>query len=43
MTYLARVRGTFPNAGGAYEEHAVLMGVVILLLMKLWQLYRKGS
>jgi hypothetical protein len=33
MTYLSRVRGTFPNAGGTYEEHAALMGIVILLLL----------
>lgn len=33
MTYLARVRGSFPNAGGTYEEHTVLMGGVILMLI----------
>lgn len=38
MTYLARVRGTFPNAGGTYLEHAVLTGgVIAMLLIKLWQ------
>lgn len=33
MTYLARVRGSFPNAGGTYQEHAMLMGAVILILI----------
>lgn len=42
MTYLARVRGTFPNAGGTYAEHAALMGVVIgILLWKVIQLVNK--
>jgi len=41
MTYLARVRGTFPNAGGTYAEHVVLMGIVVLLLLiKLFQVFR---
>ena len=44
MTYLARVRGTFPNAGGTFAEHAVLMGIVILLLIvKIVQLARKDT
>lgn len=44
MTYLARVRGTFPNAGGTYAEHAMLMGVVILLLVvKLVLVYKTKS
>jgi len=42
MTYLARVRGTFPNAGGTFAEHAVLIGVVVGLLgWKVVQLIRK--
>ncbi len=43
MTYLARVRGTFPNAGGTYTEHMVLMGIVVtLLLVKLVQAFRSS-
>ena len=42
MTYLARVRGTFPNAGGTYAEHALLMGVVIgILVWKVVEVARK--
>lgn len=44
MTYLARVRGTFPNAGGTFAEHAVLMGMVILLLIiKIVEVGKKDS
>lgn len=32
MTYMARVQGTFPNAGGNYYEHVVLLGWVSLML-----------
>lgn len=32
MTYLSRVQGTFPNAGGSYVEHIVLLGWVSLML-----------
>ncbi len=32
MTYLSRVQGTFPNAGGSYSEHIVLLGWVALML-----------
>ncbi len=32
MTYLSRVNGTFPNAGGSYEEHVALMAFVNVLL-----------
>lgn len=36
MTYLPRVRGTMPNAGGNYWEHVALLGWVSLMLgMKL--------
>jgi len=42
MTYLARVRGTFPNAGGSYGEHvALMMFVNIILGAKIIQLFRK--
>jgi len=32
MTYLSRVQGTFPNAGGSYSEHVILLGWVSLML-----------
>jgi hypothetical protein len=32
MTYLARVQGTFPNAGGSYAEHVTLLAWVSLML-----------
>lgn len=32
MTYLSRVQGTFPNAGGSYGEHVILLGWVSLML-----------
>ncbi len=32
MTYLSRVQGTFPNAGGSFYEHITLLGWVALLL-----------
>lgn len=32
MTYLSRVQGTFPNAGGSYGEHVALLGWVALML-----------
>jgi hypothetical protein len=32
MTYLARVQGTFPNAGGSYAEHVALLAWVSLML-----------
>ena len=32
MTYLSRVQGTFPNAGGSYAEHVILLGWVSLML-----------
>lgn len=32
MTYLSRVQGTFPNAGGTYTEHVALLGWVALML-----------
>ena len=32
MTYLSRVQGTFPNAGGSYSEHVALLGWVALML-----------
>lgn len=32
MTYLSRVQGTFPNGGGSYSEHVVLLGWVSLML-----------
>lgn len=36
LTYLPRVRGTLPNAGGSYIEHVILLGWVSLMLgMKL--------
>lgn len=32
MTYLSRVQGSFPNAGGSYAEHITLLGWVALML-----------
>ncbi len=32
MTYLSRVNGSFPNAGGSYAEHVSLLGWVALML-----------
>ncbi len=32
MTYLSRVQGSFPNAGGSYIEHVTLLGWVALML-----------
>jgi hypothetical protein len=32
MTYVARLNGSFQNAGGSYAEHATLMGWVCLIL-----------
>ena len=32
MTYLSRVQGSFPNAGGSYAEHISLLGWVALML-----------
>jgi hypothetical protein len=32
MTYLSRVQGTFPNAGGSYLEHIILLGWASLML-----------
>jgi hypothetical protein len=38
MTYLSRVQGTFPNAGGSYLEHIILLGwVSVMLGLKLSQ------
>jgi hypothetical protein len=32
MTYLSRVEGSFPNAGGSFSEHITLLGWVALML-----------
>ena len=32
MTYLSRVEGSFPNAGGSFIEHITLLGWVALML-----------
>ena len=32
MTYLSRVQGSFPNAGGSFLEHITLLGWVALML-----------
>lgn len=32
MTYLSRVQGSFPNAGGSFSEHITLLGWVALML-----------
>lgn len=32
MTYLSRVQGSFPKAGGSYAEHIALLGWVALML-----------
>lgn len=42
MTYLPRVRGTLPAAGGSYKEFVVLLGWVSLLMGIKWsQLFSK--
>ena len=42
MTYLSRVQGTFPNAGGSYAEHVALMAFVnIILGLKIVQLFAR--
>ena len=42
MTYVPRVMGTLPNAGGSYMEFVVLLGWVFLLLgIKLSRLFTK--
>jgi hypothetical protein len=44
MTYLSRVQGSFPNAGGSYAEHIMLLGWVALMLgIKLSELIFKKS
>ena len=44
MTYLSRVNGTFPNAGGSYAEHVALMAFVnVLLGIKVVRLVAKRS
>jgi hypothetical protein len=41
LTYLPRVQGTLPSAGGSYWEHVALLGWVSLLLgMKITSLLR---
>ena len=43
MTYVSRVNGSFPNAGGSHLEHVILMGwVCVMLGIKLWQCLRKN-
>ncbi len=43
MTYLSRVEGSFPNAGGSFSEHITLLGWVALLLgIKLSDLISKS-
>ena len=40
MTYVSRVNGSFPNAGGTHSEHVALMGwVCVMLGMKLFSLF----
>ena len=42
MTYLSRVNGSFPNAGGSHAEHVTLMGWVCMMLgMKMIQVFTK--
>ena len=42
MTYVSRVNGSFPNAGGSYREHVTLMGwVCVMLGMKLFEVFFK--
>jgi hypothetical protein len=44
MTYLSRVQGSFPNAGGSYAEHITLLGwVSVMLGIKLTDLLPKKS
>ena len=44
MTYLSRVSGDFPNAGGTHSEHVALMGwVCVMLGMKLFSLFLQKS
>lgn len=43
MTYLSRVEGSFPNAGGSFSEHITLLGWVALMLgIKLSDLISKS-
>jgi hypothetical protein len=43
MSYVPRVMGTLPNAGGSYSEFVVLLGWVFLMLgIKLSQLFSKS-
>lgn len=40
MTYLSRVNGSFPNAGGSYGEHVALMAFVnVILGVKIVQMF----
>ena len=42
MTYVARLNGSFQNAGGTYAEHAILMGWVCAILgIKLLHIFFK--
>lgn len=36
MTYLPRVRGELPNAGGSYKEFVVLLGWVSIMMGFKW-------
>jgi len=36
MTYLPRVRGTLPNAGGSYKEFVILLGWVSIMMGFKW-------
>ena len=44
MTYVSRVRGSFPNAGGSHSEHVALMGwVCVMLGLKVFGLFFQKS
>ena len=44
MTYVSRVNGSFPNAGGSHFEHVILMGwVCVLLGIKLIWVFKKKT
>ena len=44
MTYVARLNGSFQNAGGTYAEHVTLMGwVCVMLVIKLGYTFVKKN
>jgi hypothetical protein len=42
MTYVVRLKGDFPNAGGTHTEYVALFGIVcVLLVVKIYLTFRK--